>query len=96
MPDEIINWEARRAAVAMADGEEWDRLSEAFDADWKEAYKTVFVAYALTRHWNREDAETWSDEIVNDALISCPVDRTPKEQAEIDVCECERESANAG
>ena len=91
----MINWEVRRAAITMADGEEWDRLSEAFDDDWKATYKSAFVAYALTRHWNRDDAETWSDEIVNDALISCPVDRTPNEMAEIDVRECEKESANA-
>ena len=41
---ECINWKARAAAVAAADGDEWDRLSEAYDEDWIAAYRAAMLA----------------------------------------------------
>ena len=90
------DWAARHAALIAADGDEWDALSEAYDADWKAEYKAAFVAHALTRPgWDRDNAEAWADGIADDALCSNP-DLTPTHVAQTDVIECERESANAG
>jgi hypothetical protein len=60
---ETTDWPARRTAVAAADDDDWDRLSEAFDADWKSAYSVAFVETAVSRGWSRENAESWPGEI---------------------------------
>ena len=86
-------WHKRRAAIAQADGDEWDRLSDLYDVDWKSAYVTEFVRFAVDRNWTEENAAEWADEIARHALIDGVID--PVKQAQADVFDCERESANA-
>ncbi len=86
-------WEERSAAMAAAEGYEWDRLSETFDADWKSAYVAEFVRFAASRGWTEQNAREWADEIKDDALISGDPD--PALTACHDVVECEKEYANA-
>lgn len=93
-PMQTTAWSDRRAGLMAADGDEWDRLSEAFDADWKAAYVAEFVLFALSRGWTGGDAREWADEIKAEAMIHGEDD--PIQQARIDVPECELESTNAG
>ncbi len=90
------DWSARRTAVAAADDDDWDRLSEAFDADWKSAYSVAFVETAVSRGWSRENAESWPGEIAGEALLSAAGhDFCPRRTAEADVIACELERADA-
>ncbi len=90
------DWSARRAAVAAADDDDWDRLSGAFDADWKSAYSVAFVENAVSRGWSRDNAESWPGEIACEALLSAAVhDFCPRRTAEADVIACELERADA-
>lgn len=92
-----VDWKARHEAVVAAEGDEWERLSEAFDRDWKGAYKAEFVRFAVSRHWDLEDASVWSEEIAGEALLSQAAqdDYRPETTAQRDVLECELEAANA-
>lgn len=91
----MTNWPARHAAIVVANGEEWDRLSEAYDADWKAEYTRAFIEHALSRPgWDRENAEVWAGEMVDSALIEHS-DRDPAGVASADVIVCEAETANA-
>jgi hypothetical protein len=99
MPNDMItptDWSALRSALAEMDGAAWDEESERLDDLWKAEYKAAFVAHALTHPgWNRENAEAWADDIVDDALASCRSNCTPGEVAQVDVLECEMEAAIA-
>lgn len=88
------DWRSRNAAVVQADGDEWDSLNEAFSRDWKAAYSAAFVEIAVSRGWSCEDAETWPENIADDALIDgAPKhDWCPRLTAEADVVECERQA----
>jgi hypothetical protein len=93
---ETTDWSTRRTAVAAADDDDWDRLSEAFDADWKSAYSVAFVEIAVSRGWSRENAESWPGEIAGEALLSAvDNDFCPRRTAEADVIACELERADA-
>lgn len=92
--DKTTNWPARRAALIAADGAEWDRLSEAFDADWKAAYCSAFRARAQGRGWSDANIDSgWLDG-ADDALIEHG-DRDPAEVGAEDVIACEVDAANA-
>ena len=92
MTDQTTNWTARHSALAAADGEEWDRLHEAMEADWKAAYSTAFVEIAISRGWSRENAESWHEYILDEASLSVAGhDQCPRRVAEADVLACERE-----
>jgi hypothetical protein len=74
------DWRARLAIVNACGGEEWESLNEAFEEDWKAAYSAAFVEVAMARGWSRENAATWPENIVEDALMDgapehewCPV-----------------------
>ena len=74
------DWRARLTEVVAADGDEWDRLNQAFETDWEAAYSAAFVDIAVARGWSRENAESWPEHIVDDAFIDaapvhewCPV-----------------------
>lgn len=64
----------------------WD-ASEAWEAE----YKAAFVAHAVTRGWDAENAALWAGDIAGDAASSCWNTCTPVEVAEVDVLECEKE-----
>lgn len=91
------NWQTRRDAVAAADGDEWDRLSEAYDADWSAAYCAAFRAHAKARGWTEANIESgWLDEMPRQALIDWGWDGTdPAHVAahDVEVCECEARDA---
>ena len=90
------NWPARRAAIVAANDDEWDRLSDAYETDWKAAYTAEFVRFAVSRNWSRENAEVWSSEIADEALNEARgSDADPVNVAQSDVAECEWETANA-
>lgn len=89
------DWTARHAAIVAAPDDEWDRLSEAFDADWKAAYSAAFVEAAMARGWSLSDAESWPEHIVDDALIDAAstFGWCPQRTAAADVLICEMECA---
>jgi hypothetical protein len=73
------------------DSDAWDAESERLDALWKTAYRLAFVDYALGRPgWEREHAEDWAENIVEDALIVLR-SYAPEEAAKIDVEQIELE-----
>jgi hypothetical protein len=99
MADDIqqpTDWGARLAAIASADGDEWDRLSDAFDADWKAAYCVEFRRFAAERGWSKDDIESgWLDNLPDEAMVCYEPGADPVECARRDVPQCEREAANA-
>lgn len=92
----MVDWQARAEAVRAADGETWDRLSAAYDTDWKAAYCTAFRAAAKARGWSDENIESgWLDDMPTHACIAHAWEGTdPTQIAATDVIECEREAAN--
>lgn len=88
------DWTARRAELESATGEDWDRLHEALERDWKAAYREAFVREALRRGWDRENALAWAGEVVDDAFLERRSD-WPRLMARDDVRACEMEAANA-
>lgn len=89
---ETTDWRARRDAVAASDGAEWDLLADAFDTAWKATYTLEFLSFAVSRGWSQEDAENWSNDITDGALLCA--DRhgyDPVKTAQHDVAECEKE-----
>ncbi len=90
------NWQSRRDAVVAADGDEWDRLSEAYDADWVAAYCAAFRTHARARGWTETNIESgWLDDLPRHALIERGWDGTnPADVAAHDVDVCEREVAD--
>lgn len=96
---ERINWKTRVAAVAAAEGGEWDRLSEAYDEDWIAAYRAAFIAFAISRPgWTEPLAKEWLDaaDMPRDALADAGWRGDgPDTKAAEDVIECEIEAANA-
>lgn len=95
--DQSTNWLARVAAVCAADGDEWERLSDAYDADWKAAYCEEFRRYAAERGWAEDDIESgWLDDMPSTAMGFYEVGSDPAECARRDVVETERDCANAG
>jgi hypothetical protein len=98
-PNPPTDWKARATAVAAADGDEWDRLSAAYDEDWKAAYRAAFIRSALARPgWTEELAKEWLDagDLPNEALpYHDGNDIDPADAALRDVIECEIEAANA-
>lgn len=88
-----IDWKARRAEVAAADGDEWDRLSDAYDADWQAAYCAEFRRYATERGWSKENIESgWLDSgMPQHAMESYAPGADPATCARDDVLECEME-----
>jgi hypothetical protein len=89
------DWKARAAEVAAADGEEWDRLSAAYDEDWQAAYRAAFREVAASRGWSDEDIESgWLDDLPAQAM-EMHGQRDPAEVAAEDVVVCEIEAANA-
>jgi hypothetical protein len=88
----VTRWQARHAALASDDDEEWERLHDAFQADWQAAYTRAFVRIAVDRGWKREDAETWPDELAKEALLFADkYDWSPQRTARADVINCEME-----
>jgi hypothetical protein len=86
------DWPALWAALRELDGDEWDAESERLDALWTDAYQRAFVAYAITRPgWERENAEIWASETVDDALIALAGD--PVAAAMLDVEQAEEETS---
>jgi len=89
-------WQIRAEEVAAADGDEWDRLSEAYDQDWKAAYCAEFRRFAANRGWSQDDIDSgWLDHMPLEALIHYDYGSDPAECARRDVLECEQEAANA-
>ena len=83
------DWQARRAEVAAADGAEWDRLSDAFDADWQAAYCAEFRRYAAERGWSAENIESgWLEDLPFTALTESTAG-SPEAAAREDVIESE-------
>ena len=90
------DWKRRLAAVTAADGDEWERLSDAYDADWRAAYCVAFRRFAAERGWSQEDIESgWLDDLPFTALGAYERGSDPADAARQDVLECEREAANA-
>ena len=88
----MTDWAARHAALSAATGDEWDRLNEAFETEWCVAYTAAFIDYAVWRGWSREDAESWPDSLVEEALFTAPdFDYDPQAAAKADVVICESE-----
>jgi hypothetical protein len=85
-----INWKAKSAFVAAADGEEWDQRSQAYDDDWKASYCAEFRRFAKERGWNHENIESgWLEDSPSQALHHYPTGSDPAECARLDVVECE-------
>lgn len=94
MPSSVIeptDWPALRSALAELDGDEWDAESARLDALWLAEYRRAFVDRALTRGWDRVDAEAAADAIAGDAMLARGRD-IPAEVAGEDVRECEMEA----
>lgn len=92
-PLTVIDWPARHAELVAADGDEWDRLSAAYVSDWADAYCRAFVAFAVSRGWSQDEAESWPSHIVQDAMLEAAKwDWSPQAAAEADVIECEQEA----
>jgi hypothetical protein len=89
------NWSARHAALASAEGDDWERLNDAFRSDWTAAYSTVFVNFAISYITWMEPRERGKlpEHLSNDALIfgASRYDYCPRRTAEADVVECEQE-----
>ncbi len=91
-----MDWKARHAAVVAAEGDEWDHLNDAYEADWREAYCTEFVRYALLRGWTRENIDSgWLEDLPRDAPFHHGHDADPAECAREDVKACEDEAYHA-
>jgi hypothetical protein len=86
-------WLTRHEEVAQSpDSETWDRLSAAFDEDWRAEYREAFVTLAVSRGWDRAGAESWPNTVCSDALLfASDFDYCPKRTAEYDVLACEME-----
>jgi hypothetical protein len=84
------DWKARQAEVANADGDDWDRLSEKLTEDWQAEYRKAFVEIAIERGWEKENAESWPDQLEDEAVISASEHGyCPRKAAEADVIACE-------
>jgi hypothetical protein len=93
--DKTTYWRARHRAVCEAEGDKWDRLCEAYDADWKEAYRAAFRAAAKARGWPEDHIESgWLDLLPNEAHAHDHY-RTPAEAAADDVRACEEAASYA-
>ena len=93
-PKATGTWPAAWAALAQLDGDAWD--TDRLDERWKQEYRDAFMSFAMSRNWDRENAEVWCDGIVGDALMACRgADVTPTAAGKADVRECEWESRNA-
>lgn len=77
------------------DDEAWDTEAERLDQIWKRDYLESFVLFAVERGWSRENAETWADEIVDDALIEARGQHAPQVMAHTDVISAEWETENS-
>ena len=88
------DWPAAWAALSGMDGDQWDAEIDRLNAMWKTEYVGAFVAYAVSREWTRENAETWAVEIADDALDDAR-GSDPSAMARADVIECEWDAANA-
>ena len=84
-----VDWSIAWSDLRELDGDAWDTEWERLRDLWRAQYLKEFVDYALGRSWDRENAEVWSDEIVDDALVECQGD--PVEVARKDVHACELE-----
>jgi hypothetical protein len=63
---------------------------ERLEVEWKAAYTEAFVSIAVDRGWEREDAETWPDQISQEASIEKYLfDSCPRRTAQADVIVCE-------
>ena len=79
--------------AAEHDPGEWKRLSEAYDRDWIAAYTTAFIEFAMSRGWTRQDAESWADDLADEALVaSSPGKDCPQSLAHAHVLGCEAEN----
>jgi hypothetical protein len=89
----MTRWQARHAALATEDDDEWERLHDAFSTDWQAAYTRAFVRIAVDRGWKREDAASWPEHIADDALAwTAPKHAwSPQRTARADVINCEME-----
>lgn len=98
MSDEMqpTDWPAAWATLRAAAGDEWDGISEQINELWKAEYRAAFIAYALSRHgWDRENAELWCDDIVDEACIACRGNEAlPTDVAKEDVLLCEEQSSD--
>ena len=91
---QTTEWPAAWAALADMDGYQWDAEDARLTTLWKAGYVGAFVAYAVSRKWTRENAETRAAEIADDAL-HYGFDADPADAACDDVIECEWDNANA-
>lgn len=86
----VTDWPARFAALSEKDGDEWAAELQQLVSEWLAAYRHEFVEFALSRNWQREDAETWAHEIAEEAYTySYDYDHCPRRMAKFDVVECE-------
>ena len=84
------DWDLRLAEVCAADGDKWDRLSDAYDADWKSAYRAEFRRFATERGWAGEHIESgWLDDMPDEALRTYERGSDPAEAARRDAPMCE-------
>jgi hypothetical protein len=88
-----VDWAERNAMIVAAEGDERARLHEEFATDWHPAYAEAFIQFAVSRGWSRENAESWPDDIWEDALVdvAAKYDWCPIRTAQADVIECEKE-----
>jgi hypothetical protein len=54
-------WRARWARLQTLDGDEWDAEDERLTEFWKEEYRETFTSFAVSRGWDRDNAEVWCD-----------------------------------
>lgn len=87
---ETTGWDLRLADVCAAYGEEYERLSDAYDADWKAAYCAEFRRFAAERGWPIDAIESgWLDDLPDQAMAYYRRGADPARCARRDVPECE-------
>lgn len=85
-------WNQRHSG--LYDVEDDDQVFDVYKKEWGDSYRAEFLRFALSRKWVKEDAESWPDELCEDALLwSAPNNfYCPIKTAQQDVLACEQES----
>ncbi len=85
-------WRDRLRAIRATDDDEHDRLSEAYDNDWKAAYCAEFRRFAAGRGWSQENIDSgWLDDMPESAIGCYERGADPTDCARRDVPDCEGE-----
>ncbi len=92
--DQTSAWEDRFGELLDAEGEEWDRLHEQIEEDWKREYRAAFIAEAVRLGWDRQVATDWAEDS-DDAAFSERDHDDPAAAADADVASHHEEMASA-